>query len=61
MQRKDSSPDVSAADARRRQFVMRAAYVAPAIVTLAATPAYVKAGSGKHGKPNPPRKPKKKD
>ena len=31
----------------RREFVKRAAYVAPAILTLAAAPAYAKAGSDK--------------
>lgn len=35
------------ADLRRRRFVQRAAYVAPAILTLAATPAYAKSGSEK--------------
>jgi hypothetical protein len=34
-------------DASRRKFVKRAAYVAPAIVTLAAAPSYAKAGSQK--------------
>ena len=32
-------------DASRREFVKKAAYVAPAILTLQAAPAYVKAGS----------------
>lgn len=31
----------------RRQFVQKAAYVAPAILTLAATPAFAKSGSEK--------------
>jgi hypothetical protein len=30
----------------RREFVKKAAYMAPAILTLQAAPAYVKAGSG---------------
>jgi hypothetical protein len=34
-------------DASRREFVKKAAYVAPAILTLQAAPAYVKAGSHK--------------
>jgi hypothetical protein len=32
---------------QRRDFVKKAAYIAPAILTLAATPAYAKAGSQK--------------
>jgi len=36
----------------RREFVKKAAYVAPAILTLQAAPAYVKAGSG-NGTPAP--------
>lgn len=40
-------------DVRRREFVKKAAYVAPAIVTLKTAPAYAKNGSRK--KP-PPRK-----
>ena len=35
----------------RRRFVERAAYVAPAIVTLAAFPSFAKAGSDKKPKP----------
>jgi len=38
----------------RRRFVKRAAYVTPAILTLAASPSFAKAGSTK-----PPAKPKK--
>jgi hypothetical protein len=41
----------------RRGFVKKAAYVAPAILTLAATPAFAKSGSEKYEKgpkdPNP--------
>jgi hypothetical protein len=33
-------------DASRREFVKKAAYVAPVIVTLAVMPSYAKAGSG---------------
>ena len=40
--RSDPRPDPS-----RRAFVTRAAYVAPAIITLAAAPSYAKAGSEK--------------
>jgi len=49
--------------ASRRAFVKRAAYVAPAILTLKAAPAFAKAGSGKKddgkkpGKPGKPGKP----
>jgi hypothetical protein len=38
----------------RRGFVKKAAYVAPAILTLAAAPAFAKSGSEK----NPPKEPK---
>ena len=41
-QRSDQHPDAS-----RRAFVTRAAYMAPAILTLAAAPSYAKAGSEK--------------
>jgi len=34
-------------EASRREFVKRAAYVAPAILTLAVAPSYAKAGSEK--------------
>jgi hypothetical protein len=37
----------------RREFVKKAAYVAPAILTLQAAPAYVKAGSIKESKKRP--------
>ncbi len=40
----------------RREFVKKAAYIAPAIVTLSAAPAFAKAGSDK--KPKPPKPPK---
>ena len=51
-------------DRSRRDFVKRGAYVAPAILTLAATPAFAKPGSikedpGKPGKPDDPGKPRK--
>ena len=36
-------------DASRREFVKKAAYVTPVILTLQAAPAYVKAGSDKGG------------
>jgi hypothetical protein len=45
----------SSAKAGRRDFIKKAAYVAPAILTLAVAPAYAKAGSEK-----PEKKPKKK-
>lgn len=50
-------------DRSRRDFVKRGAYVAPAILTLAAAPSFAKAGSikdpGKPGKPGKPDKPGK--
>lgn len=39
----------------RRQFVRKAAYVAPAILTLQATPAFAKSGSGKPKKRKEPK------
>jgi hypothetical protein len=45
----------SSAKAGRRDFIKKAAYVAPAILTLAVAPGYAKAGSMK-----PETKPKKK-
>ena len=46
--------------ASRRAFVKKAAYVAPAILTLAAAPSFAKVGSGKGGPPGPkPPKPPK--
>jgi hypothetical protein len=41
----------------RREFVKKAAYVTPAILTLAVAPSYAKAGSRK-GDPKPPKPPK---
>jgi hypothetical protein len=37
--------------AQRREFVKKAAYVAPAILTLAVAPSYAKHGSDKRPKP----------
>jgi hypothetical protein len=46
-------------DRSRRDFVRRGAYVAPAILTLAAAPEFAKAGSIKPPKdPKPPKPPK---
>jgi hypothetical protein len=42
----------------RRKFVKRAVYMAPAILTLAAAPAYAKSGSDKLDTKDP-KKPKK--
>ncbi|MBA2722333.1 MAG: hypothetical protein H0W48_04450 [Methylibium sp.] len=48
----------------RREFVKRAAYVTPAVLTLMATPSFAKSGSTKPdawekpGKPNPGKPPK---
>ncbi|WP_157269450.1 hypothetical protein [Azohydromonas aeria] len=63
---------MSVRDPTRRDFVRRGAYVAPAILTLAAAPEFAKAGSGKPdnpgggkpdkpggGKPDKPDKPDK--
>jgi hypothetical protein len=41
----------------RREFVKKAAYVAPVILTLAAAPAYAKAGSEKPGTSPAPSQP----
>jgi len=41
----------------RRDFVKKAMYVAPAIVTLSATPAFAKAGSAKPDTPRTPDHP----
>lgn len=41
------SKSAQAHDVSRRGFVQRALYVAPAVLTLSAAPAYVKAGSVK--------------
>ena len=41
----------------RREFVKKAAYVAPVIVTLAVAPSYAKAGSKVN--PKPPKRPVK--
>jgi len=48
---------------RRREFVKRAVYIAPAILTLAATPAYAKAGSDKRAAEasKDPKKPEQRD
>ena len=48
-------------DDSRRGFVKGAAYVAPAILTLAATPAFAKAGSEKPDRPDKPKHPVKPD
>lgn len=42
-------------EASRREFVKKAAYIAPAIITLKAAPAYAKAGSEKVPKTQPPK------
>jgi hypothetical protein len=43
--------------AARREFVKKAAYVAPAIVTLAVAPSYAKHGSEKPKGPKDPKEP----
>ena len=45
-------------DHSRREFVKGALYVAPVVLTLAASPAYVKAGSVKVKDPKDPKDPK---
>lgn len=42
----------------RRDFVKKAAYITPAILTLQAAPAYVKAGSEKPPITKPPIRPR---
>jgi hypothetical protein len=49
------NPKGSEAKTKRRDFVKRAAYVAPAILTLAAAPEFAKAGSIKPKPPKPPK------
>jgi len=52
----------SSAQAGRRDFIKKAAYLAPAILTLAVAPAYAKGGSEKPvkiPKEKPEKKPKK--
>jgi hypothetical protein len=48
----------TAPESERRSFVKRAAYLTPAILTLAATPAFAKAGSVKNLKREKPKKDK---
>jgi len=40
-------------DQKKRAFVKKAAYVAPAIVTMAAIPSFASAGSGYSQRPGP--------
>jgi hypothetical protein len=42
----------------RRKFIKKAAYVTPAVLTLAVAPAYAKAGSQKPPREKPPKPPK---
>jgi hypothetical protein len=44
---------------QKRDFLKKAAYVAPAILTLTAIPSFASAGSGSPGDRNPKPKPKK--
>ncbi len=48
--------EISKHGASRREFVKKAAYIAPAIITLQAAPSYARAGSEKH---HPTRHPQK--
>jgi hypothetical protein len=41
----------------KREFLKKAAYMAPAVLTLAAAPSFASAGSSSHGRK--PKKPKK--
>jgi hypothetical protein len=45
-------------DESRRQFIKTAAYIAPAILTLAVAPSFAKPGSTKEKPPEPPKPPK---
>ena len=45
-------------DSSRRDFVKKAMYVAPVILTFAAAPEFAKAGSVKDKGPKPPKPPK---
>lgn len=47
------SKDLSKHQVSRREFVKKAAYVAPAVITLQAAPRYAKAGSQKPRHPRP--------
>ena len=47
-------------DSSRRDFVKKAMYVAPVVLTLAAAPAFAKTGSVKDPKPPKPPKDKRK-
>jgi hypothetical protein len=42
----------------RRKFIKKAAYITPAVLTLAVAPAYAKAGSEKPPMDKPPKPPK---
>lgn len=42
-------------DSSRRNFIKKAAYVAPAIMTLTAVPAFAARGSDRRPQPRPPR------
>ena len=44
-------------DSSRRNFVKKAVYAAPVVLTLAAAPEYAKAGSINRGPPGPPGPP----
>ena len=46
-----SEVEMKKAQIARREFIKKAAYVAPVILTLAAAPAYAKSGSDKQPKP----------
>jgi hypothetical protein len=45
MAQQDSKNPMSEQDSSRRDFIQKAAYVAPVILTLAVAPSYAKAGS----------------
>ena len=50
--------EISEHGASRREFVKKAAYIAPAIITLQAAPSYARAGSEKEKEKEKPRSPK---
>jgi hypothetical protein len=48
--------EISKHGTSRREFVKKAAYIAPAIITLQAAPSYARAGSEKHHRTKHPQK-----
>jgi hypothetical protein len=48
----------SAGNKTRREMIKKARYVAPVVLTLAASPAFAQRGSGYQPPPPPPRQPR---